>query len=79
MMESLLSLNQVHSMEFIAIPLCVMPIFTAIMVLNQLKNFARRDYFSMARPAIFRIECNVKLNVIMVRVFNGSIFFVMAH
>ena len=60
-------------MVCIVIQLCVMPIFTAIMVLNQLINFARRDFFSMAKHAIIRIMWIVKLNVNMVREFSGVI------
>ena len=60
-------------MVFIVIQLCVMPILIAIMVLNQLTNFAQRDFFSMAKHAIIRIMWNVKLNVNMVRGFSGVI------
>ena len=67
MTESILDMSQGHWMEFMLIQLCAMATFIAIMVLNQLINFAQKDFFSMARRVICHIECNVKLNAITVR------------
>ena len=67
MMEFTQVLHQQYLMEFILIQPCAMAISIVTMVLNQLINFAQKDFFSTARPAIFRIVCNVKLYVITVR------------